>query len=408
MSHLRLMTTGIAVALAQVAGSACGAIPYDFSEVTMLAQRAVTGANGGDPISGFDLRFMHRGEVVFHQAFGAWSINRVCPADSASKTVSGAVIMSLVDSAPNPFSLDTRLQTYVPQFNGVKAFITIRQCFAHTSGLASSAVVGDDTVTLQQAALEIAAGGQSNFPGTVFSYGGTSMHAAGAVAELAGNAPWNTLFAQRIAGPLGMTSTSYVLTSPANPRIAGGCQSNATDFAALMEMLRRGGLHRTAQGDVRVLSAASVQAMLTRQPAPGIPVANSPLDGSSDYGVGIWLDRRDSEGRLTGALAAGARGFSAWIDLDDEVAGAFATDRSQASNVQISLDLIRDAIGRAVRQHDACVRADVNGDESVDFFDYLDFVDDFAAGRIEADFNGDGVLDFFDYLDFVAVFSSGC
>jgi hypothetical protein len=50
----------------------------------------------------------------------------------------------------------------------------------------------------------------------------------------------------------------------------------------------------------------------------------------------------------------------------------------------------------------------VNGDDAVDFFDYLDFVDDFAAGRIEADFNGDGVLDFFDYLDVVAVFSSGC
>lgn len=287
------------------AGQACAAIPYDFSEVTVLAQRAVTGANGGEPISGFDLRFMHRGEVVFHQAFGNWSLNRVCPADSASKTVSGAVIMSLVDNAPNAFSLDTRLQTYVPHFSGVKAFITIRQCFAHTSGLASSAVVGDATVTLQEAALEIAAGGQSSFPGTVFSYGGTSMHAAGAVAELAGSAPWNTLFAQRIAGPLGMTSTTYALSSPTNPRIAGGCQSNATDFAELMEMLRRGGLHRTAQGDVRVLSAASVSAMLTRQPAPGIPVANSPLDGSSDYGVGIWLDQRDAAGNLRGALAAG-------------------------------------------------------------------------------------------------------
>jgi CubicO group peptidase (beta-lactamase class C family) len=389
------------------ASQALAAIPYDFSEVTTLAQRAVTGDSGGDPISGFDLRVLHRGTVVYHQSFGNWSLNRICPADSATKTVSGAVIMSLVDQSPNPFSLDTRLSTYIPAYSGSKTFITIRQCFSHTSGLASSDSVGDASVTLQEAALQIAAGAQSTFPGTVFSYGGTSMHAAGAVAELAGAESWNTLFAQRIAAPLGWTATTYALTSPSNPRIAGGCRSNATEFAALMEMLRRGGLHRTPQGDVRILSDASVGAMLTRQTAAGIPVINSPLDGSSDYGVGIWLDQRDEAGNLTGALAAGARGFSAWLDLDDQVAGAFATDRSQASNVQISLYQIRAAVERAVRQHDACVRADFNGDDTVDFFDYLDFVSAFSANAPEADFNADTVIDFFDYLDFVAVFG-GC
>ena len=52
--------------------------------------------------------------------------------------------------------------------------------------------------------------------------------------------------------------------------------------------------------------------------------------------------------------------------------------------------------------------ADYNLDSSVDFFDYLDFVNDFAAGLAAADFNGDHVVDFFDYLDFVQAFSSGC
>lgn len=49
--------------------------------------------------------------------------------------------------------------------------------------------------------------------------------------------------------------------------------------------------------------------------------------------------------------------------------------------------------------------ADYNGDTVVDFFDYLDFVADFAAGSTESDFNDDGVIDFFDYLDFVAAFA---
>ena len=52
--------------------------------------------------------------------------------------------------------------------------------------------------------------------------------------------------------------------------------------------------------------------------------------------------------------------------------------------------------------------ADFNGDGTLDFFDYLDFVDAFSANNMSADFNGDGVLDFFDYLDFVDAFSAGC
>lgn len=52
--------------------------------------------------------------------------------------------------------------------------------------------------------------------------------------------------------------------------------------------------------------------------------------------------------------------------------------------------------------------ADFNGDDILDFFDYLDFVSVFASGGPGADFNGDIVIDLFDYLDFVAAFAAGC
>lgn len=52
--------------------------------------------------------------------------------------------------------------------------------------------------------------------------------------------------------------------------------------------------------------------------------------------------------------------------------------------------------------------ADFNQDGSVDFFDYLDFVDAFSSGDSAADFNADASIDFFDYLDFVDAFSAGC
>ncbi|MDX2146239.1 MAG: GC-type dockerin domain-anchored protein [Planctomycetota bacterium] len=52
--------------------------------------------------------------------------------------------------------------------------------------------------------------------------------------------------------------------------------------------------------------------------------------------------------------------------------------------------------------------ADFNGDEQIDFFDYLDFVASFSDELPAADFNGDGQVDFFDYLDFVQAFGNGC
>lgn len=49
--------------------------------------------------------------------------------------------------------------------------------------------------------------------------------------------------------------------------------------------------------------------------------------------------------------------------------------------------------------------ADYNSDTVVDFFDYLDFVNDFSNQTGGADFNNDGIIDFFDYLDFLVIFS---
>ena len=76
------------------------------------------------------------------------------------------------------------------------------------------------------------------------------------------------------------------------------------------------------------------------------------------------------------------------------------TDVTFAINAHSAFALVLDA-------RPEC-RADFNDDGQVDFFDYLDFVQAFAAGNPIADFNGDGQVDFFDYLDFVGAFSEGC
>jgi hypothetical protein len=57
---------------------------------------------------------------------------------------------------------------------------------------------------------------------------------------------------------------------------------------------------------------------------------------------------------------------------------------------------------------DVVCDADFDGNDQVDFFDYLDFVAAFAEGDPRADFDRNGQVDFFDYLDFVQAFSDGC
>ncbi len=386
--------------------------PFDFSAVTALANGALVGEYVGSPVPGFDLLLMKDGIVVYHQSFGNWSLNRVANADSSTKTLSGALIMSLVDSSPLPFSLDTKISDYIPAFAGPKSAITIRQAFSHTSGLGDSIAQGNDTITLQQAANLIALSPLQFTPGLAFSYGGSGMHAAGAVAELAGQQSWNALFNQRLRDKVGMPNTVYRLTSPTNPRIAGGCDSNAIDFARFMEMLRRKGI---ALNGNRVLSESAVNAMFTRQTANPIPIVFTPIQSTStdgaDYGVGVWLGRRDANGKLLGAIAAGARGFASWIDFDDGMVGVFATDTTRSSDTQGLYELIQDAAQIAIRNPLCPGDLDYNGfvldNDFVRFsqsYNVADCADPDMPAGCPADLNRDTIVDDADFAIFATAY----
>jgi hypothetical protein len=93
---------------------------------------------------------------------------------------------------------------------------------------------------------------------------------------------------------------------------------------------------------------------------------------------------------------------SGWILLGDEVSAGSAIRFGSRENAD------PDARPTLVITFTVACAADFNHDESVDFFDYLDFVDAFSSLAAEADFNHDNSIDFFDYLDFVDAFSTPC
>ena len=382
---------------------------FDFDAVTRLARGGIVGENVAQPVPGYELRLLKHGNVVYDQSFGNFQNGRVVNVDSSTKTLAGGLIMSMTDSSALPFSLDTRIAEYVPAFTGPKSTITVRQAFSHTSGLdGSSNAISNSNLTLQQAAAAIGVNTPLLYgpPGTQFSYGGTSMHAAGAAAEIAGGKSWNELFAERITGPLQMTQTRFALTSPANPRIAGGVESNAVDFGRYMDMLLNDGVDRVT--GVRVLFASSVGSMLGRQTATDVELINTPLPGVTDYGVGIWLDQRDANGALIGAIAGGARGFCSWLDLDDGYVGVIATESTTFSNIRELSYLVRDATQAALRT--PRLAGDANGDGGVEFADLVRLAQNYQrGGRLwaEGDFSGDGRVDFVDLVALAQNYGAG-
>lgn len=282
----------------------------------VLAALPLTGSNG--------VRVDQRGTTLYQQFVGSAALPTVVPIASATKTLSAAVLMSLVDSGV--LALDQTVGQWLPEWNvGARANITLRMCFTHTAGLPSShPAISDDTIPLRTAAMQLANVPLAYLPGSGFLYGGVSMHVAGAVCEVASGLSWAQLFTQRIAAPLGMTATDYAAFGPTpNPRIAGGARSDITDFAAFVDMLRA----RGTRNGVQVLMPASVDTMLTDQTS-WLPILETPHPDGAPYGIGMWLERRDSLGRTTLGHAAGAFGCIGWVDRAHDASGVFLTRSS--------------------------------------------------------------------------------
>ena len=171
------------------------------------------------------------------------------------------------------------------------------------------------------------------------------MHVGGRMAEVADGRPWDDLFAARIADPLGMTAVDYEGFGPTdNPRIAGGARTNLRDYATLVEMLLRGGLH---DGD-RILSIAAVDEIFAdqRQGLPGILVPDGV--GEAGYGLGLWRESFDEFGNPIRVSDAGAFGFTPWIEMDRRVYGI------------IMVEWLRPPLLPALEAIQALVRAEID------------------------------------------------
>src|SRR5687768_10474324 len=282
-------------------------VPTDLVQIDRLLSEQ------GKQLGSFAVIIIQNDRIVYRKSFGNYRIDQVVPIASSSKWLAGALVMSLVDDGK--LSLDAPVSKYLPEFTGDKAAITVRQLFAHTSGLPPEIGCRNNRqTTLEACAKEIAKATLIAQPGTEFFYGGVSMHAGGRVVEVVTGKSWNDAFVDRVAKPLGMTKTDFFAYGPtSNPRPAGDARSTINDYAKFLQMILNGGEFNGQ----RVLSANAV-AEMHRDQTRGSTIRYSifgnkghldPALPSSRYGVGMWGEKTGPQsGKILLASSPGALG----------------------------------------------------------------------------------------------------
>ena len=227
---------------------------------------------------------------------------------SISKTVTAWGVLRLAEQGR--INLDAPVSRYVPDWHPPPSrfdpgAITVRRLLSHTAGLSvqgySGYPVGSPVPTLEESLA--GRGGPAvrlvDRPGTRFHYSGGGYAVLQLLVERVSGRPFADYMRDEVLLPLGMTSSSYVLTpdiaahlaaaySAGNHRVATRVypEAGADGLLATAPDLARF-LSAAASGGGGVLSPATVA--LSLQPAPHTTDAGA-LGPGTAYGLGTFLE----------------------------------------------------------------------------------------------------------------------
>jgi CubicO group peptidase (beta-lactamase class C family) len=315
-------------AMRQVAGRAPVAVPawgrgvaarpldIDAGLETMVRDLSVSGAA---------LICGSRGREIYRHAFGGITDETSVPIASASKWVSGLVVMQAVETGQ--VSLDTPLAAYLPDAPPGWRGMTLRQMFSHSAGTPRShALRYSPDIAAGGLARTLMAGQPVASPGMAFAYGGESMQVGAFAVETATGATWRQLFDRGVTGPLHLAATRFshpIWYDPdreiVSPNVAAGAWSSASDYFKVVTALA------FPTDETRLLSDAGVAAMESDQ-THALPQSFRPAGVPDDwsYGVGLWCERRAGE-RCLSVSSAGAFGTYPWVDRERGSYGVLVT-----------------------------------------------------------------------------------
>jgi CubicO group peptidase (beta-lactamase class C family) len=311
----------------------------------------INGEIASGNIPGAIVLIQHHGQPVYFKCFGKRDVEQgtpmtadtIFPIHSVTKTITSVAAMMLADRGK--IALDDPVSKYIPSFAGMKVGVerkddsgrpvldlvplrrpvNIEDLLLHTSGI-TYGFYGEGLVKAAYAGIYLGDFDNAEFaeriaklplaeqPHTLWDYG-HSTDVLGRVIEVASGQSLYEFEKTNLLGPLGMTTTKFFLTDPAErARYAqplakdrhvernsldvtrwesggGGMVSTIFDFARYGQMLLNGG---TLDGKT-YLSPATFAAMTTDHIGPGSGVARNyfyyPGDGFGfGYGFGIRTD----------------------------------------------------------------------------------------------------------------------
>lgn len=321
LNALRAAGYPVVLMLAMGADPAQSQEACDFEPVDTRFEQLLTDAGlfGGALLIG-----SHEG-LLHARYFGLYQPGTVVPIASATKLLSAVRVVQL--AAQGRLDLDSPVAEILPQFEGVKGTMSVRQMFSHTAGYGddlSNPVMGVDQPSLAAAVDQIACcvdmpDGWT--PGAQFAYGGISMHVAGRVIEVVSWSDWQAGWQESIGAPLGISSIDWQGLGPtSNYRIAGGAQSNLRDYGRLLHMLANDGFGNGR----RVLAVAAAQ-LLGADNVGDLPIGSAPPMAFFPvrYGLGSWIEPASFSAELPTISSLGAFGYFPWLDRARRVYGVF-------------------------------------------------------------------------------------
>jgi CubicO group peptidase (beta-lactamase class C family) len=221
-------------------------------------------------------------------------------------------------------------------------------------------------------------------PGTAFEYS-MANDVVGRIVEVTGGVDLNRFIVERIARPLGMTNTAFLLdpaqtaklaqpqTVPGAPPLiigynparppkwfsgGGGLLSTAEDYARFCQMLLNGG----ELDGVRVLSRKSVELMTSNHLPPGIGYGSFTLElgltaplpqYGQGYGLGVGVREEAGRSMVPGSVGdyywGGATGPYFWVDPKEQLVAVMML---QVSDIQLRThyrSLLRNLVYQALQ-----------------------------------------------------------
>lgn len=276
-----------------------------------------------------------RGETeLFRADYGEYDETTVLPLASATKWLTGAMIMRLVEKGA--LNLDAAIGSYLPGLPESHSGLKVRELLSYTAGLPSLRDNGGDIaqnkrIPLGEAALELAKRPAKTPPSTAFAYGGPDFQFLGAAAEAVTGKTWAALFDAAFAQPLGLApffwSNPKGPNPPAsvrNPLLQGGAATTLDAYGRFLTMIANKGVYK----DRRYLSEATI-ARMEQAATTGLTMRYVP-DGAPDgaaYNLAHWCERPSPQGCLL-LSSPGAFGVYPWIDRVSGLHGViFLEDR---------------------------------------------------------------------------------